>query len=47
MPGRGKNENFDKLGFDLAKINNKYVAICNVCKRQLQNTAATRLKGHR
>lgn len=47
MVGRGKNECFEKLGFELIKENNKYVAVCGQCGKHLQNTAAARLKGHR
>lgn len=47
MSGRRKNKAFEELGFELVKINNKYMAFCNYCKRNLQNTSESRLRGHR
>lgn len=47
MP-RIKNSSFDELSFTLVKNDNKkYSALCDVCKKLLTNTAASRLKAHR
>lgn len=47
MSGRPKGKCYEELGFELKRENNKYVAYCLICKKHLQNTAATRLKAHR
>lgn len=44
---RPVNKCFAELGFELGKVNNKYISVCSVCKKTLQNTASTRLKNHR
>lgn len=47
MPGRHSSPALELLGFNLIKVGNKYAAYCNVCTRNLKNTAVTRLQAHR
>lgn len=47
MAGRPINKTFNELEFELCKLEGKYVAVCNICKKTLKNTASSRLKGHR
>lgn len=51
MAGRSKNKMFDELGYVLRKTgfgsSRKYTALCTICKHELQNTGADRLRRHR
>lgn len=47
MAGRPKSTDYEDLGFQVLKKDKKLLAYCDTCKQTLQNTAISRLRGHR
>uniref|UniRef100_A0A1L8DA68 Uncharacterized protein n=1 Tax=Nyssomyia neivai TaxID=330878 RepID=A0A1L8DA68_9DIPT len=47
MVGRKKNDEFDRLNYQLQRFEKKVKAYCPICQRLLANTSAKRLISHR
>uniref|UniRef100_A0A7G3AKB1 HAT C-terminal dimerisation domain-containing protein n=1 Tax=Lutzomyia longipalpis TaxID=7200 RepID=A0A7G3AKB1_LUTLO len=47
MVGRKKNDEFDRLNYQLQRFDKKVKAWCPICQKLLANTSAKRLRSHR
>ena len=47
MVGRKSGAAYDFYGFTMLRKYRRYVAVCNYCQKQMQNTAAARMQMHR